>query len=108
MRIRVLISAALTAAFLAAAPAASATESFVPWNWCGFHATTDALRLRAAPSTGAVLGLLDPGDRMVSDGQHGAWTRVTLSGRSGRGIPARTTGWVAARYLEPEACTTFG
>jgi hypothetical protein len=130
MRIRTFVAAALTAVSLAAvsltaAPAASARESFVPWNWCGSHSTTDALRLRAAPSTdtGTVLGLLDPTDRLRTDPkitdpqaadplgtgpQTDGWVRVTLWGRSGRGIPDRTTGWVAARYLAQQECTAFG
>ncbi|MFC1418010.1 SH3 domain-containing protein [Streptacidiphilus cavernicola] len=115
IRFRVLLASALAAAALSAsvvavAPAASAAEAFVPWNWCGLHATTDALRLRSAPSTGAgtVLGLLDPGDRLTSGARSGGWVRVTLSGRSGRGLPDRTTGWVAARYLAAaQECRTF-
>jgi hypothetical protein len=112
MRIRALLAVSLAAASLALAPvvSASAAESFVPWNWCGLHATTDALRLRTAPGTdtGTVLGLLDTADRMTSDARSGDWVHVTLSGRSGRGIADRTTGWVAARYLVEEPCTVFG
>jgi hypothetical protein len=105
-----LAAVALAAASLAGAPAATARESFVPWNWCGSHATTDALRLRAAPSTGSsgtVLGLLDRSDRLRTDAATGGWVHVTLRGRSARGIADGTTGWVAARYLAPRQCTRF-
>ena len=110
MRIRALLAVSVVAVSLALAPAASASaaQSFVPWNWCGLHATTDALRLRTAPDTGTVLGLLDTRDRLTSDARSGGWAHVTLSGRSGRGIADRTTGWVAARYLAEESCTVFG
>lgn len=90
------VSAATSAA---TAPAAYASTTIT----IDGNPTVNGLRLRTGPGTSyPVRGLLNRSDviRINIDQLWKAWYKVTLVHKSATGLPAGTTGYIAAQYFD--------